>query len=306
MIVMKKTNPFSCALKFLPFDKVKILEKIPENAKLEAREIRLRMNAPLMLTLANKNVFVDENSIISEKPVHNAVLINRADLEETFKYLCKGSVYNHKEEIKNGFIRMPFGCRAGICGRISGENLSEITSINIRIAREILGAADDVVKAYDGGGVLIAGAPASGKTTVLRDLIRQLSSGATGKIHRISVVDSRGELSAAGECGNESDLGFSSDVLLCYEKAKGIEIAVRTLNPEIVAFDEISSSEELKKISEGFHSGVNFLTTAHVGSLTELKTRAVTKELLTMGVIRTVVFLNGVGERVQILRANQL
>lgn len=306
MIVMEKRNPFDSALKFLPFQLSKFLEKIPEKAKEQASEIRLRLNNPLMLTIGGKSFFVDENSFVSEKPIHNAVYLSRGDLEETFKYLCKGSVYNHKEEIMNGFIRMPFGCRAGVCGRLSGENLSEITSINLRIAREILGAADDVIKVYDSGGVLIAGAPATGKTTMLRDLVRQLSSGKAGKIYRVSVIDSRGEISAAGERGNENDLGFSSDVLLCCEKAKGIEIAVRTLNPEIVAFDEISKREELEKISEGFHSGVNVITTAHVGSLREIKTRPVTKALLDLGMISTVVFLTAVGEKPQILRVSQL
>ena len=95
-------------------------------------------------------------------------------------------------------------------------------------------------------------------------------------------------------------------MLLGVQKAKGIEIAVRTLNPEIVAFDEVSTLEEISKISEGFHSGVGVITTAHAGSIDEIKTRSVTKALLSSGAISTVAFLRSVGEKPQILRVSNL
>ena len=306
MIEMKTDNRFDAALKVLPWQMARTLEKIPEAAKNQTREIRLRAGGPLMLTVREKSLFVGSDAALYDCPVYNAVYAERADLEETFKFLCRGSVYAHMEELKEGFIRMSYGNRAGVCGRIMGENLSEITSGNIRIARQIFGAADDIVGAFDGGGVLICGAPAVGKTTVLRDLIRQLSNGQAGRLYRVSVIDSRGELAAAGERGNENDLGAASDVLLTSDKAKGIEIAIRTLNPEIIAFDEISTTDELKSISEGFYAGVSFITTAHAGSIAELGKRPVTRQLLETGAIKTVAFLRAVGEKPQILRADEL
>ncbi len=306
MIEMKKDSRFDSALRVLPWQMAKILEKLPEKTKEQTREIRLRLGSPLSLTVKDKCLFVDENSSLLERPTYSTVYVQKTDLEETFKFLCRGSVYAHKSELKEGFIRMPMGNRAGVCGRIVGEQISEVSSINIRIARQIFGAADDIVKVYDGGGVLIAGPPAAGKTTVLRDLIRQLSSGQTGKVYRVSVVDTRGELAGAGERGSENDLGAASDVLSGVEKAMGIEIAVRTLNPEIVAFDEVSLSAEIEKISEGFYSGVSIVTTAHAGSVEELKERSVTRKLLDSGVISTVVFLKAVGEKPQILRVSRV
>ena len=185
--------------------------------------------------------------------------------------------------------------------------MQNITSINIRIAREIIGAANEVAVEYDGGGMLIAGPPGSGKTTVLRDLVRQLSSGIYGRRYRVAVVDSRGEISGSSSGQSGNDLGPDSDVLLTADKSAGIEIAVRTMFPDIVAFDEIGTNEELKKVSESFCAGVSVITTAHIGCEGDIMRRSVTKSLIESGAVSKVALLPAVhGGSIRVITVKEL
>lgn len=139
---------------------------------------------------------------------------------------------------------------------------------------------------------MIAGPPGSGKTTVLRDMIRQLSDGAKGVYLRVAAVDTRGELSGGADPVMKNDLGSNTDVLMIGEKATGVEIALRTLFPDIIAFDEIGTANELKTVSQSFHAGVCVITTAHAGSINDLKRRSVTSQLLESGAISKVAILS--------------
>ena len=288
---MEKTKRFESVLYGVAPRIRSVLSLLPATVKESTEEIRLRAGLPVALTVGGETVFMRENGQTSFIITRDLLKSEKADLEESFRLLCKNSVYAHENELKNGFIIMDNGHRAGVCGTLTkGGVMHNITSVNIRIAREIFGAANEIVKEFDGG-LLIAGPPGCGKTTVLRDLVRQLSDGACGKHYRVAVIDSRGEISG-GVCGVAgNDLGPDSDVLLTADKAAGIEIAIRTMFPDIVAFDEIGTEEELKKVSESFCAGVTVITTAHIGSAEELMRRRVTAALIESGAVSKIALL---------------
>ena len=266
-----------------------ILIKLPSVEKEKTQEIRIRANKAVALTQNGENWYLLKNATLAKDVTADCVFVTKEDIEQTFKLLVRSSVYSHLEEIKEGYVIMRGGHRAGICGSyLSNGSMGNISSVNIRVAKEVFGCALEIAKAYNGGGLLIAGPPGSGKTTLLRDFIR-----ITAKQKRICVVDTRGEISASylGECFN--DLGQNTDVLVGYPKDKGVFMAVRTMFPQIVAFDEFSTFSEYKEISHGFLLGVDIVSTVHIGCEEDLIKRPLTKNLLTSGVIKTVVVLSG-------------
>ncbi|MBR7071728.1 MAG: hypothetical protein IKI29_06180 [Clostridia bacterium] len=274
---------------------------LPEETKREVCELRLRRNLPVCLTLPQGIRYLFKDGTIDDRPREGVLICTAEQLEETFFLLCKRSVYAHAEELREGYLSLPNGCRAGVCGRVAPDGMvRDITSLNLRIARAVEGCADSVVSAEDGGGILIAGPPSSGKTTVLRDTVRQLS-----KNKRVVVIDSRGEISGGTE--RPLSLGVNTDVLLIRNKAKGTEMALRTMFPQTIALDETGTAEELKGVEESFHAGVQIVTTAHIGEKRELLERKITRHLLASGAISTVALLSGkIGEPPEIFSPEEL
>lgn len=279
-----------------------ILTKLDSTVKEKTEEIRLRKGSPIALNVAGKTVFVRENGQVSYYMSRDLPKADSSDLEECYRFLCGNSVYAHTEELKKGYVLMKNGCRAGVCGTLTENGyMTDITSVNIRIARQIFGAADSIINQYSGGGLLIAGPPGSGKTTVLRDFVRQLSNGGCGEHKKICVIDSRGEISGS------ADLGPCTDVLITADKGTGTQIALRTMNPDIIAFDEIGTGDELNKVMESFYSGVDIITTAHIGSVCELKNRKVTSMLINSGAIEKIAVLPQTkGDYIQLLNAKDM
>ena len=149
-------------------------------------------------------------------------------------------------------------------------------------------------------GLLIAGPPSSGKTTVLRDAIRLISNGLGTVRRRVAVIDPRGEIAATSDSVPQNDLGPLTDVLTGCTKKEGIEMAIRTLSPNVLAFDEIGNSYEANAVLKSFHSGADTVCTAHLGSIDELYKRSFVADILASGAISRVVFLPSVGAKPQI------
>lgn len=265
-----------------------VLFNVSTAIKKSAEEIRLRADMPLSLTVMGQTVFVKKSGQTCRFPQEGMVYVTKNDVKESFRLLSNNSVFSREEELKNGYLRLQNGSRAGVFGTLTPKGImDDIKSINIRIAREIRGVATKLASSFRGEGWLIAGPPASGKTTLLRDFIRQISSGNIGRLYRVSVIDSRGEIGGFGG----SSLGYGTDIVNCEDKARGMEIALRTMFPEVIAFDEIGTVAEFNRVKECFNAGVSVITTAHIGELSELLKRDVTRELLLSGAIKRVAVL---------------
>ncbi len=276
---------------------------IPDEIKQRCEEIRLRAGLPVCLTVSGKTVFVCHDSTVCNTQKSNVLIASKDDVTKTLSLLCKHSIYLYENEIKQGFISLQNGGRAGVCGVFNAEGmLVSVQSINIRIARQIFDCARQLLP-YARGGLLIAGPPGCGKTTILRDLVRLLSSGADGNYYRVAVIDSRGEISGGGGL----DLGVNTDVLRTESKSTGTEIALRTMFPQFIAFDEIGTTAELKSVSGCFNAGVSIITTAHVSDKHDLLNREIIKKLIDCNVVLNIAVLSQkIGESIEIIPVKEL
>ncbi len=205
--------------------------------------------------------------------------LTRDDVEACFQELCCYSVHSYAREISEGCITLPGGHRVGFCGTAvmrdgKLETLRDISSLNIRIARQIHGCGEELFRSVFGSGLrslLIAGRPMSGKTTVLRDLARLL-----GGRYRVALIDSRSEIAASYHGTPSLDIGENTDVLTGYGRNEGIMIALRTLSPDIILCDEISGDTDA--IAHCMNCGVKLVATIHADSSDELYADDITRQ----------------------------
>lgn len=284
---------FNSLLNYLPPNLKLLLENLDPCIKASAQEIRLRVGRPLSLTIRGSQFFVNKTGTCM-LPKKDCYIVSDGEIDECFLMLCRHSVYSHNEEICEGYIMLKGGHRAGICGRAvikdnKIETIRDISSINLRIAKEVKGSADKIINNFDGGGILICGGPGTGKTTLLRDIARQLASGSGGKCLKVSVVDSRGEIAAVNGGLPMVELGSTCDVLTACPKGKGMEIALRTLFPDVIIFDELGNDEEVSGVIQSFNSGVTVITSVHIGNVDDLLKKESIKKLLFTGAITKLV-----------------
>lgn len=214
-------------------------------------------------------------------------------LEDIVARATGHAVFSAQHMLKNGFVTIGGGHRVGVCGSAvcqGGEigGFREISSLNIRVARQIRGLASKTADAIwvCPRSTLIIGAPGAGKTTLLRDLIRQMSDRFS---LRIGVADERMELGACCNGMPQFDLGAHTDVLSGAKKEAAIELLLRTMSPQWIAVDEITAAEDVEAMVRGSYCGVNFLATAHAGSSGELRQRELYRSLLACGVFQNLV-----------------
>ena len=181
----------------------------------------------------------------------------------------------------------------------SVTTIRDVSSLNVRVAREVKGCADDIIKRLrlnNLGGLIIAGPPSSGKTTVLRDLIRRLSGFESPESLKVCAIDERGELAAMKNGVAQNDVGINTDVLTGYPKSCAMLTAVKTMSPQVIACDEVAAESELEAIAQGANSGIAFIVTVHASGFDELIRRRQVERLIDIGCFETVVMLKGGSE----------
>lgn len=254
----------------------------------EIQEIRLRVNAPLLIICNNLEFCVTSDGILS-KNTEAAYQVSRQDLKETLEYVSNYSLYAFEEEIRQGFITIQDGHRVGLAGKIICDKdgirgMKFISFMNIRLSHQICGCADWVLPyLYENGTVvhtLIISPPRCGKTTLLRDLIRQISNGnryAPGMT--VGVVDERSEIGACYQGVPQNDLGIRTDVLDCCPKAWGMMMLIRTMAPQIIAVDEIGGREELEAMEYAMNCGCRLIATVHGSSIEDIRQKPILSKL---------------------------
>lgn len=279
-----------------------ICYNIDENS---IEEIRIRVDRPVILKYPE-----GKEDILDHVVTQNEIL-------NILQSLCNNSIYSYQSQICDGYITLQGGHRVGITGNVAMKdgkitNVNYVSSLNFRIAREIIGASDEIFKEVitrinsqnnfknsnndtlnlEINNTLIVSKPGCGKTTVLRDLVRNISNmGFT-----VSLIDERGEIASMYKGIPQNDIGLRTDVMDNVTKSLGMKIAVRTMAPQVIVADEIGTEGDLEAINYGICSGVKGIFTAHGSDISELRQNETLNKLYEEKLFKRIIFLENRGK----------
>lgn len=276
------------AVSVLPAPISEELGKLPFQVAPSVQEVRFRVGQPVLLTcggqLFDSTKFLPSASCLKK--------IGADVLHQCFMQLCRHSVYAYEEELAQGFFTIQGGNRIGVAGTFVHGHFSTVTSLNLRIARWITCTLPPQVRTFiseGDGGLLVAGAPGSGKTTFLRTLIQYLSQ----KDEIVCVVDERGELMANESGASPVSQKIQCDVYTRCAKTDGINMALRCMNPRYIVCDELGTTSDAEAVTQGIASGIRFLASVHCDSPKALHSKPQLVQLLDTGAFSEAVFLEG-------------
>ena len=279
---MKKKNQKKQIIRVLSESIQKIIEQERMDFS-ELQEIRLRIGQPVTVLYQNEELILP--TMYSEKK-----RLGKQEMKETIEHISNYSLYAYEHELKQGFITIEGGHRVGMAGQgiMEGgkiKNMKYISSINIRVSHEVLDCANKIFpyitynkQMYH---TLIISPPRCGKTTLLRDVIRQISDGNRWiKGCTVGVVDERSELGGCYLGVIQNNLGMRTDILDRCPKADGMIMLIRSMAPQVVAVDEIGAKEDVHAIEYAMHCGCKMLATAHGDSMEEICKKPIFEKLI--------------------------
>ncbi|MDR7870015.1 MAG: stage III sporulation protein AA [Tissierellaceae bacterium] len=307
--MQSEINIFDNVLEYLSQNIRTMLSFIPNEAKSRVEEIRLRNGCPLSIYLDGKDYFVTLDNHLTENISHGYI-VQKEDINNSFQLITNHSIYAFSEDIRKGYITITGGHRVGIGGKVIYDNsgiemISSISSLNVRIARQKKGISDHIIpflldenkNIYN---TLIISPPQCGKTTLLRDLIRNLSNGDSQfrRGFKVSLIDERSEIAGLYNGTPQMEVGVRTDVLDGCLKSDGIMIVIRALSPDIIAVDEIGGSEDTTAIYEALRAGIKLIATIHGSGLGDIRHRLNLNRLIDEKIFQRFIILDrsrGVG-----------
>jgi stage III sporulation protein AA len=270
-----------------------IAEKIramPAHIQPLIEEIRIRIDRPLEVTARGIPYFLP-------------YVVTKKDGEQLISKLANHSFYTLEEELKRGYITIEGGHRVGLAGKVILDDgkvkaIRHLASFNIRIAREAIGIGSPLTSyLYDSRWkhTMIIGAPQTGKTTLLRDIARIISTGIPEKKippFKVGVVDERSEIAGCVHGVPQLQFGPRVDVLDACPKAEGMMMLIRSMSPDVIIIDEIGRQEDGQAILEAVNAGISLVMTTHGHSLEEIAKRPFLKEIIEMNVVERYIELS--------------
>ncbi len=264
--------------KYLPEKIYNALSRIDTYSSSRIEEIRLRVSKPLMIYTDEKGFCVDARGNLGGE----GLLVVNADIEQVFGAITGKSPYAFEDDLRQGFLTLSSGIRAGIAGsavKTDGyiRSYKNINGINFRIPKEAFGISRQLLPYISKNGrlinTLIISSPKLGKTTLIRDIARCAGSGIGMPSCKISLIDERQELAATAYGEPLFDVGRETDVISGVQKHIGVFMALRALSPDVIITDEIGKSEDLEALREVANAGVTMVTTAHAPDFDTLLNR---------------------------------
>lgn len=294
-----RTLRFLGAERLLPFGIRTRTERLCTRDRETAEEIRLRVGRPPSVLLPDGELQMQGDAV------------SIRDIESVMEVATQASVHSASGSMRNGYITTSGGYRVGICGTGVIKNtdvvgIRNISSLSIRIPREVRTAGEGVLKPLCPNGVfesaVIISPPGMGKTTLLRDVVRRISDGDAENgiaAHRVALADERGEVAAMFEGRAQMDVGCRTDVMDGCPKAQAIIMLLRAMNPQVIAVDEITAAEDIRAMSSAANCGVALLATAHASSAEDLLSRPLYRQLMQESIFKRAVIIQRIaGERV--------